>query len=152
MHTDQPKKPRNGAGSKVHCLESMKTMVVLNWSPPENYDRTIIDYYELTLIGKDTKPNTTRVYVGAQADPRQSLSHILQVDLDRDYTSANISAVDVCGQQSEPSLFAITPAMTDSTSTTPNSNGTTQAGYLGIGVTVLIIIIFTLLELYKISH
>ena len=61
MHTDQPKKPRNGAGSKVHCLESMKTMVVLNWSPPENYDRITIKYYELTLIGKDTKPTTTRV-------------------------------------------------------------------------------------------
>ena len=147
MLTDQPKKPRNGAGSKVHCLESMKTMVVLNWSPPENYYRTIIDYYELTLIGKDTEPYTTRVYVGAQADPRQSLSHILQVDSDRDYTSANISAVDVCGQQSEPSLFDIILAMTGSTSTTPNSNGTTQAGYLGV---IILIIVLALPVFYKI--
>lgn len=149
MHTDQPKKPRNGAGSKVQCLESMKTMVILNWSPPENYNRTTIDYYELTLIGKDTKPNTSRVYVGAQADPRQSLSYILQVDSDRDYTSANISAVDVCGQQSEPSLFDIIPAMTGSTSTTPNSNGTTQAGYLRVIITFIIL---ALPVFYKICH
>ena len=144
MHTDQPKKPSNGAGSKVQCLKSMKTMVVLNWSPPENYDRTFIDYYKLTLIRKDTKPTTTSVYVGPQADPRQSFSHILQVDSDRNYTSASILAVDVCRQRSEASLFAIIPAMSGSTSTTPNSNGTTQAGYLGV------IIVLAFLVLYKI--
>ena len=110
VYTDQPKMPSKGTGSKVH-LKSMKTMVILDWSPPENYDRTTIDYYELTLIGKDTKPNTTRVYVGAQADPRQSLSHmyIQQVDSDRNYTLANISAVDECGQRSEPLQLALTP-------------------------------------------
>ena len=141
MYAGQPKKPSNGAGSKIQCLESMKTMVVLTWSPPENYDRTTIDYYELTLIGKH--PNTaTRVYVGA--DPQQPLSHILQVDSERNYTSASILAVDVCGQRSESSLFAINsiPIMTD----TPNSNHTIQAGHLG----VIILIVFALLVLHKI--
>ena len=105
MYADKPKKPSNGSGSKIQCL---KSIIILNWNPPENYDRTTIDYYKVTLIGNTaTSTSTTRVYVGAQADPRQSLSHILQVDSESNYTSASILAVDVCGQQSEPLEFEL---------------------------------------------
>ena len=147
MHTDWPKKPRNVAGSiqKVQGLE-LDSIIVINWSLPENNNRTTIDYYEVTLIGNTN--TSTRVYVGAQADPQQSLSHILQVDSEKNYTSASILAVDVCRQQSEPSLFDIIPAMTGSTSTTPNSNGTIQAGYLG----AIILIVLAFLVLYKIMY
>ena len=103
MYADQPKKPSNGTGSKIQCVESI---VILNWSPPENYDRTTIDYYELTLIEAHSN-NTTTVDVRAQADPRQSLSHILQVNSESNYTSASILAVDVCGQRSEPLEFVL---------------------------------------------
>ena len=138
MHTDQPKKPSNVAGSiqKVQGLE-LDSIIALNWSLPENNNRTTIDYYNVTLIGNNT--TSTRVYyVGAQADPRQ---YILQVDSENNYTSASIFAVDVCKQRSEPSLFDIIPVMTGSATPNSNINGTTQAGYLG----VIILIVLALL-------
>lgn len=105
MHTEQPDKPSNGAGSiQEISLESAEAMVMLYWSPPKNYDSTTIDYYELTLIGTHSN-TTTRVYVGT--DPQQAFSHTLPVS-ERNYTSASILAVDVCGQRSEPSHFVLT--------------------------------------------
>ena len=105
MHTEQPDKPSNGAGSiQEISLESAEAMVTLHWNPPKNYKSTTIDYYELTLIGTHSN-TTTRVYVGT--DAQLAFSRILPVS-ERNYTSASISAVDVCGQRSELSHFVLT--------------------------------------------
>jgi hypothetical protein len=132
MPADQPNKPNNGAGHIYKNLminsESTEALVELNWSPAENYNHTIIEYYELTLMG--SHPNTTisRVYVGADQQQIESFSHMLVVPEGRNYTSASILAVDMCGQRSEPSHFEImTGTMACSCSTLSTSTSTPAA-------------------------
>ena len=138
-HAEKPNKPSNGAGS-IQGIESEKSIVILNWSPPENHDRTAIDYYELTLIGTNSN-TTTIVHIGA-VEQQQSLSHTLVVS-ERNYTSASIWAVNVCGERSKPSHFVLTEIVTgDSTPT----SCTILAIFLGvIALTLLISLIITLI-------
>jgi hypothetical protein len=147
MHADQPNKPSNGTGSiqEIQSSESTKALVVLNWSLPENYDRTIIDYYELTLIGTHSNTTTIVKYVGP--NPQQSFSHniTLEVSERNCIMSASILAVDMCGQQSEQSYFVLTKIVNDtsesSTFLTP-TNCTILASFLGgIAVALLVILV-----------
>ena len=143
MHTEQPDKPSNGTGSiQEISLESAEAMVTLHWSPPKNYDSTTIDYYELTLIGTHSN-TTTRVYVGT--DQQQAFSHTLPVS-ERNYTSADISAVDVCGQRSEPSHFVLTNIVSLSdTSTAPTPTKCTiiisvLAAFIGLVLLIFLVL------------
>ena len=55
--------PSETSGSIQYLVDLTEAIVTLNWSPPENHDRTTIDYYELTLIANaDSNTTTTIVY------------------------------------------------------------------------------------------
>lgn len=125
IHADNPDLP-NGARGSIQDVDATKAIVILNWNPPENHNHTAIDYYELTLIGIHFN-TTTVVYVGE--DTQQFFSHRLVVSGGNlIYTAASIMAVDVCGQRSEPSHFALTTIVTG-TSTFPTSNNSTILYY-----------------------
>ena len=147
MHTEQPDKPSNGTGSiQEISLESAEAMVMLHWSPPKNYNSTTIDYYELTLIGTHSN-TTTRVYVGT--DPQQAFSRILPVS-ERNYTSASISAVDVCGQRSESTHFVLTEIVSLSDTILIPTIYIVIISLLAFGVLVLLItLVLTIIVLKK---
>ena len=83
-------------GSIQRLASLAEAVITLNWSPPENHGHTDIDYYELTLIG-DANTDTTTIVHHVDADSQQSFTHTLVVSADRNYITANITAVDVCG-------------------------------------------------------
>ena len=103
---DEPTRPTVVDGSIQRLVGLTEAVITLNWSPPENHDRTNIDYYELTLIG-DADTKTTTIVHDVGADSQQSFTHTLVVSADRNYIAVDITAVDVCGQRSEPSHFAL---------------------------------------------
>ena len=67
----------------------------MNWLPPENQNETAIDYYELVLSGSTT--NSTIFNVSADV----SLPYMFVLPKG-DFTRASVTAVDMCGQRSEP--------------------------------------------------
>ena len=131
--------PTDTNGNIQYLVGLTEAIITLNWSPPENHDRTAIDYYELTLIGNADSSTTTIVYyVGA--DTQQSFSHKIVVS-DKTYMAANITAVDVCGQRSEPSHFALATIVSESNiSTFLNPAIWTVLACILSGIALLIII------------
>lgn len=72
----------------------------MNWAPPVNQNETDIDYYEVTLIGSHTS-NTTMIE-RLPSTQTATFSYNFGVS-DTNYSAVNITAVDLCGQRSEPS-------------------------------------------------
>ena len=131
--------PSEASGSIQYLVGLTEAIVTLNWSPPENHDRTAIDYYELTLIANADSNTTTTIVYYVGTDSQQSISHKLVVS-DRTYMAANITAVDVCGQRSESSHFVLTTIVSESNSSTflNPANCTILASILS-GIALLII-------------
>ena len=126
---DEPTRPTVVDGS-IQCLVGLtEAVITLNWSPPQNHDRTNIDYYELTLIG-DADTKTTTIVYDVGADSQQSFTHTLVVSAGRNYITANITAVDVCGQRSEPSHFALTTTSTNIVSECNTSTFLSPANFI----------------------
>ena len=116
-------------GSIQHLASLTEAVITLNWSPPENHDHTDIDYYELTLIG-DANTDTTTIVYDVGADSQQSFTHTLVVSADRNYIAVDITAVDVCGQRSEPSHFALTTTSTNIVSECNTSTFLSPANFI----------------------
>ena len=70
-------------------------------------------YYEITLVGTHTN-NTVSTHVIDHAQSLQVLSYKYNVMLsEANYTAASITAVDLCGQRSEPTQLELTNATTN---------------------------------------
>ena len=63
-----------------------------------------IDYYELTLVGSHINYSLSVCMID-QLQQIVSYKHVLQ---EGNYTTASITAVDLCGQRSEPSELILT--------------------------------------------
>ena len=118
----------------------MGAIITLNWSPPENHKQTAIEYYELTLIGTHTN-STKTVHTGT--DSQQTFSH-KQVVSEGNYTAASITAVDVCGQRSEPSYFVLNAIVGSTTTPNPFITARFLGGTIGTGMALLLIILLCL--------
>lgn len=75
----------------------------LNWLPPENQNETVIDYYEITLNGSmaDTYSSTT---FKVPIDTPLTYKFVLPKG---NFTMASVTAVGVCGEESEQSQIAL---------------------------------------------
>ena len=97
-HTATPSKPREVKGLNITSVTFVGGSIVsVNWVSPKKQHEREIDYYELTLKGFKTNSTTFKV------DAASSLPYYLNVTHDN-YT-VSVTAVDVCGQRSEPSEF-----------------------------------------------
>ena len=79
--------------------DGRENIASVNWLPPANWNETAIDYYDLMLNGSNNRVTTSRV------DTATSLPYYIKVSADN-YT-VSVTAVDVCGQRSEPSQMAL---------------------------------------------
>ena len=81
-------------------LSTTKVTVSAEWSPPENQNETVIDYYEVTLYFGSCNITET-----IACDTKVSLPCQFEI-LEQDYYNLivvlNVTAVDQCGQRSEP--------------------------------------------------
>jgi hypothetical protein len=73
----------------------------LNWNPPENYNETVIDFYELTLIGT---PISNTYFHRATTEQIFSFKYVLS---EGNYTAVRITVIDLCEQRSEPSQIML---------------------------------------------
>ena len=115
MHTctATPDKPQNVTGNIQNTTSATgagNSVVTVDWLPPENQNDTAIDYYELTLNGSNSTSTTLKI------DAAASLPYYLNVTFDN--YKVSVTAVDVCGQKSEPSEFV---NVTSDSSETPSA-------------------------------
>ena len=92
----RPTKPHEVYGS-IRVIDNA-ILSVINWNSPPNKNETVIDYYDVMLI-KNHSNNTNSVRVAASV-PTPSYKYTV---LEGNYTAVSITAVDLCGQRSEPS-------------------------------------------------
>ena len=100
IHTAEPSKPREVTGNVQNIQPVSETgagsVVSMNWLPPENQNDTAIEYYNLTLYGSDIK-STLKVPMDASLPYKVVLP-------EGKFLVANLTAVDMCGQRSEPAI------------------------------------------------
>ena len=86
----------------------------MTWNQPENHNETVIDFYELTLIGA---LNNNTYFYKPTTQQTFSSDYVLS---EGNYTTVRITVVDLCEQRSEPSRIMLskinyTVATTEST-------------------------------------
>ena len=150
LHAAQPSIPRDITG-KIQNISStfsnVRSIVSMNWLPPENENETDISYYETTLYGPDTTSTTFKVPTSA------SLPYVFVLS-NGNFITANVSAVDMCDQSSKASISALT---TEPGDTIPNSNVVEQVEqqrkaiislsiFLGLSVIIIIVILLLFLS------
>ena len=91
----RPTKPNDVFGS-IQFIDNI-TLASINWIPPLNQNETIIDHYDVTLIGNSV--TSVSVAASLQTHPYKYNNVML---LEGNYSAASIEAVDLCGQRSEP--------------------------------------------------
>ena len=119
----------------------------VNWIPPTNENETVIDYYNVTLIGSHTnnsmlihKPTSAKTYL-----------HRFEVS-ETNYSAVSVEAVDICGQSSEPLQSVLNLISSTGTSSNPSANDG-QQNVTGLGVafavmtTITIVLVVTLITL-----
>ena len=147
MHTKTPTAPeefigtiQNISDNATIALTGAKAISFINWSMPENVDKTAIDYFEITLMG--TRTNNTMSVRMADQYSLQALSQKYVLS-EGNYTSVSITAVDLCGKRSERIQVHLTNATTVgvsniATSVTQQRNVTCTATGTVLGVLLLI--------------
>lgn len=99
MHAARPSQPTQTSGNILSQPESLDestyigAIASLNWNPPQNHKETAIDYYEVKLIG--TPDNSNTFFYRATTQQTFSSKYVLS---ERNFTAANITAVDLCEQ------------------------------------------------------
>ena len=118
MHTctAAPSRLQEVKGNITSANTKLQNVASVNWLPPANGNETAIDYYELTLNGPNTSSTTVKV------DAAVSLPYKFVLP-EGNFTTVSVTAVDVCGQRSEPSESAlnITPTNSSGSPITCNS-------------------------------
>ena len=74
--------------------------LILNWNASQ-YQETVVDYYDITLISNHSNNS---IHAAALSSVQ---TQYIYIALDGNYTAASITAVDLCGQRSEPSKFEL---------------------------------------------
>ena len=139
-HADTPTGPKEFIGTIQNISDDataqadVKAIASLNWSLPDNQDGTVIDYYEVILIGTHTN-STMSVCMTDQSLQTLSYKFVLS---EGNYTAASITAVDLCGQKSEPSLLELKNA---TTTISDMSQSRATIGGLIAGVVILAIVV-----------
>lgn len=106
-HAETPTTPEEFTGTIQNVsgdkTVGAKAIASLNWSLPDNEIGTAIDYYEIILMGTHTN-STMSMCMTDPSLPMFSYKYVLS---EGNYTAASITAVDLCGQRSEPSLVEL---------------------------------------------
>ena len=101
LNAARPTKPTEAYGS-IHMIDGIIPTLVLNWNASQ-YQETVINFYDITLIS-----NRGNSSIHAAALSSMQTQYVMTyIALDGNYTSASITAVDLCGQRSEPSKFEL---------------------------------------------
>ena len=114
----------------------------INWTPPENQNKTVIDHYDVTLIGSHLN-NTLLLQIPSDTLP-QTFSYNFGIP-ETNYSAVSVTAVDVCGQRGESSESALNH-LTLPTGSMPSFSNCKQTE-ICIGVTVPLIIILLLVTM-----
>ena len=103
MCTAKPRQPRGTSGSIRTILDQSGAAAIasVTWNQPENHNETVIDFYELTLIGA---PNNNTFLYKPTTQQTFSSEYVLS---EGNYTAAIITVVDLCEQRSEPSQIML---------------------------------------------
>ena len=107
MHTAAPSRLQEVKGNITSTNNEFQSVASVNWLPPANGNETAIDYYDLTLNGSNTSSTTVKV------DAAVSLPYMFLVP-EGNFTTVSVTAVDMCGQRSEPSQSALNITPTNS--------------------------------------
>ena len=82
----------------------MTDVASVNWLPPENLNKTSVDYYEVIYMSNGSDNNLSTTFrVPASA----SLLEYKSTLPNRNYSTVSVTAVDVCGQRSELSKIQL---------------------------------------------
>ena len=147
---DKPIAPKDLIGTIQNIPDDttpgMKAIFSLNLSIPATQNEAAIDYYEVLLIG--THPNKTTCRIVRMTD--QSFPIVLP---EGNYTAANITAVDLCGQRSEPAPLELINMTTQSTiisnrTITDNCTDSGVCAGLGSGMAVVLLIAIGVITCY----
>ena len=149
MSAATPSKLREVTGNvtEVYTADINESFVSVDWLPPaDNENETAIDYYELTMGGStDTRITTFK------GDASVSLPYKFVVPVGN-FTTISVTAVDKCGQRSEPSeSFLSISSDSSPTPGTCNTNMeeqlqdtvTTLASTIAIGISLCIAVLIT---------
>ena len=106
----------------------------VSWAPPENQNKTNIDYYNITLIGSHTNYTVTL----DRLTSLQTYLYSFGVS-EANYSAVSVTAVDVCGQTSE-SLLNLTSSV-EILSTLCTCQNSQQSEVIGLSAMLAVVVV-----------